>query len=117
MPENNEPIDRLLGRVIGKLENIEERLRRADDSRSLMHQEINTLILRTTQLESETLSVKSQVAKLQTVTDDVITLRNQAQGAGVLGSWLLKIGIGVITVAGWIVAFWGQIVTWINTRP
>jgi hypothetical protein len=117
MPDNAGPIERALGRVIGKLESIEDRLERADDSRALMHQEINQLVLRTTHVESDQLTIKAQLSKLQLVTDDVIVLRTKAQGAGTLGRWLIKIGIGIITVAGWLVAAKDQIIAWLYTKP
>lgn len=106
-----------LGQVIGKLEGIEARLERADDSRALMHQEINQLVLRTTHLETDTLSVKAQLTKLQAVSDDVMTLRTKAAGAGALGTWLVRIGIGIVTLAGWVVGAYTYLAAWLSNRP
>lgn len=101
MPESS--VERTLGLVLGKLEGIEDRLERADTSRAVIHQRLDNLVTRTAHLETDMTTTKTTVKAMQAVTDDVTKLRTQAQGAGTLGRWLLRIGIGIITLAGWIV--------------
>jgi len=106
-------IERALGIVIGKLESIEVRLGKQDESRAALHKVVDDLVMRTTHLETDLLSVKNQVKGVEQVTDDVKALRQQAQGAGTLGQWLIKLGIGVVAFAGWAVGVY----TWFTGRP
>jgi hypothetical protein len=69
--------------------------------------------MRTTHLEADMSSVKVKTEAIQSVTDDVVTLRRQAQGAGTLGRWLIRIGIGVVTAAGWLIGAF----TYLTRRP
>jgi chromosome segregation ATPase len=111
MPETN--VERTLGLILGRLGGIEDRLEHADESRSALHKEVNQLVLRTTQLESDIHSTKTKVEAVQKVTDDVKVLRDRAAGAGTAGTWLLRIGIAIITGAGWAAAAY----TWLTGRP
>lgn len=106
-------IERALGVVIGKLETIEGRLGKQDESRAALHRRVDDLVMRTTHLETDLLTVKNQVKGVEQVTDDVKILRQQAQGAGTLGQWLIKLGIGVVAFAGWAVGVY----TWFTGRP
>lgn len=106
-------IERQLGILIGKLEGIEDRLERADESRAGLHKSQNEIVIRITHLESDVLAVKNKADKIENVTDDVTKMRQQAQGAGTAGQWLLKAGVGILGFAGW--AF--GIYTWLTGRP
>lgn len=111
MPDSS--IDRQLGIVIGKLDGIEDRLDRQDESRAKLHKRMDEIVMRTTHLESDVSSVKSKVDDMEKVTIEVSTLRNRAEGAGTLGRWLIRIGIGVVTLAGWIIGAY----TYVTGRP
>ena len=106
-------IERALGVVIGKLETIESRLHGQDESRAALHKRVDELVMRTTFLETDISSVKSKVEGVEAITDDVRVLRHQARGAGTLGFWLIRIGIGVVGFAGWLVGVY----TWVTGRP
>jgi hypothetical protein len=97
-------VERTLGILLGKVEGIEDRLERADISRAGIHGRLDDLVMRTTHLESDVMSVKAKTDAIQSVTDDVKKMRQQAQGAGTMGRWLIRIGIGIVTVAGWLAA-------------
>lgn len=58
-------------------------------------------------------SVKNRVEAHEKVTVEVTTLRTKAEGAGTLGRWLIRIGIGVVTAAGWLIGAY----TWMTGRP
>lgn len=106
-------VERTLGILLGKIEGIEDRLERADDSRAAVHRRLDDLVLRTTHLESDTAGLTRKVDDMQKVTDDVVQLRAKATGAGALGRWLIRVGIGVVTLAGWIVGAYA----WFTGRP
>lgn len=108
MPEDSN-IERALGVVIGKLDGIEGRLDRQDESRAVLHKRLDDLILRTTHLETDMHSAKNRLDAHEKVTEEVTALRTKAEGAGTLGRWLLRLGIGIITVAGWLIALYSQI--------
>lgn len=112
MPETSN-IERALGIVLGKLDGIEDRLRHQDESRAKLYNRLDDLVLRTTHLESDMSTVKNRVEAHEKVTVEVTTLRTKAAGAGTLGRWLLRIGIGVVTAAGWLIGAY----TWITGRP
>ena len=38
---------------------------------------------------------------------------HQAKGAGTLGRWLIRVGIGIVTLAGWVIGVY----TWVTGRP
>lgn len=106
-------VERTLGILLGKLEAIEDRLERADESRASIHRRLDEVVMRTTHLEADVSSVKNKTEAIQSVTDDVVTLRSQAEGAGTLGRWLIRIGIGVVTAAGWLIGAY----TYLTGRP
>ncbi len=106
-------IERSLGIVIGKLDGIEDRLNRQDESRAALHRRVDDLVLRQTHQEADIASIKNKVDGMEKVTVAVTTLRTKAQGAGALGHWLIRIGIGVVSVAGWIYGAY----LWVTGRP
>lgn len=112
MPANSN-IDRSLGIVIGKLDGIEDRLDRQDESRAALHHRLDDLVMRTTHLESDMSSVRNKVDGMEKVTVEVTTLRTKAQGAGTLGRWLLYLGGLLLSAAGGAAAVW----TMITGRP
>lgn len=88
-------------------------IKKADESRANVHRRLDEVVMRTTHLESDMVSVKSTVAGVQNVTDDIKAMRQQAVGAGTLGVWLWKIGGWVIgAAAGFMAAY-----TWLTGRP
>lgn len=106
-------IERSLGVVIGKLDGIETRLDRQDESRDKLHRRVDELVQRQTHLEADVSAVKSKVDAHEKITVEVTTLRTKAQGAGTLGRWLIRAGIGIVTGAGWLVGVY----TWLTGRP
>ncbi|KQZ81862.1 hypothetical protein ASD64_08870 [Mesorhizobium sp. Root157] len=109
----NASVERTLGLVLGKLEAIDDRLERADESRSGLHRRMDDLVMRTGHLEANVGSIAKKVEDMEKVTVEVTTLRTKAQGAGTLGKWLIRLGIGVVMAAGWMMSVY----TWLTGRP
>lgn len=124
-------INRALGVLMGKVDQIGRQLaetrqdmtaseKKSDESRGTMHRrldgvrsEIYELKMTSANQAAAIDGLKVSVAEMQTVTDDVKTLRQQAQGAGTLGQWLIKIGIAVLALVGWAVSAY----TYLTGRP
>lgn len=109
----NASVERTLGIILGKLEGMEERMDRAEASRDGVHRRLDDLVMRTTHLESDVASTKSKIEGMEQVTVQTTTLITKAEGAGTLGRLLLKIGIAVVTAAGWVVGAY----TYMTGRP
>lgn len=86
---------------------------KSEKSRANVHRRLDEVVLRTSHLENDMLSVKNKVEGMEIITDDVARLRHQAEGAGTLGHWLVKIGLGVIWLAGVLAGAY----TWLTGRP
>lgn len=106
-------VERTLGIILGKLEALDDRLERADKSRENLHQRLDALVIRTTHLEADLFAVKNQTSTMKLVTDDVSTLRLKAEGAGSAGRFLIRIGIAIVTFAGWLFGIY----TYVTGRP
>jgi DNA anti-recombination protein RmuC len=124
-------INRALGVLIGKVDEIGKQLaatrqdmteseKKSDESRGNMHRRLDSVRTEMHEMKMTTASqavaiddLKESVAEMQTVTDDVKTMRQQAQGAGTLGHWLIRIGVGVLALAGWAVSVY----TYLTGRP
>ncbi len=106
-------VERTLGQILGELKGIDDRLMRADDSRAVVHRRLDEMSERLSHVEGEVEATKKSVDQIQPVADDMVKLRTQAVGAGTVGRWLIRIGIGVVTLASWIVAGY----TWLTGRP
>lgn len=92
----------------------------SSNSRAGIHRRLDDIVQRTANLEGEmnatkkeTTEIKDKVAGMEKVTGDVMTLRAKAEGAGTLGHWLLRIGVVVVTAAGWLIGAY----TWLTGRP
>lgn len=109
----NASVERTLGIILGKLEGMDERMEKAETSRAGVHRRLDDLLQRTTHLEGEVAATKGKVEGMEKVTVEVTTLRTKAQGAGTLGRWLVRVGIGVVTLAGWLIGAY----TWLTGRP
>lgn len=90
-----------------------EAIRKADQSRANVHRRLDDISDRTAHLEYQVGEMTGRVGQMQKVTDGVKELHQRAQGAGTLGQWAIKIGIGVVMVIGWAVAGY----TWLTGRP
>ncbi len=112
MPTNSN-IERAIGVVIGKLDGIEDRLDRQDESRAALHRRVDELVLRQTHQEADILSIKNKVDAHEKVTVEVTTLRTKAEGAGTVGRWLLRAGIAIVGFVGWVLGLY----TWLTGRP
>lgn len=106
-------VQRDIGAILATLKAIEDRLERADESRAGMHRRMDEIVLRTTHLEADVGSIVKKVDDMEKVTVEVTTLRTKAQGAGTLGRWLIRLGIGIVTAAGWMIGAY----TWLTGRP
>lgn len=131
MSDGGGDINRALGVLIGKVDEIGKQLaetrqdmtaseKKSDESRGNMHRRLDSVRTEMHELKMTTASqavaiddLKVSVAEMQTVTDDVKTMRQQAQGAGTLGKWLIKIGVAVIAAAGWMATAY----TYLTGRP
>jgi hypothetical protein len=82
-------------------------------SRANVHRRLDEVVMRTTNLEADVSSVKHKVEEMESVTDDVVALRQQAAGAGTLGKGLIKVGIAVVAFAGWLIGIY----TYLTGRP
>lgn len=111
MSERN--TDLLLGELKGQLSAILDRMDKADESRAGVHRRLDEFVQRITRVETDLVLVMRSQATMQAVTDDVVNLRTQAQGAGTAGRLLIKAGIGIIGAAGWLLAVY----TWLTGRP
>ncbi|MBC7280053.1 DUF1515 family protein [Hoeflea sp.] len=85
----------------------------ANRSRANVHQRLDALVERTTQLEADTSSVKEKIEGMEKVTTQVTVMRTKAEGAGTLGRWLLALGGWVISAAVSIVGLY----TWLTGKP
>lgn len=106
MPQSYPANVKDLGIIIGKLEGIEKRLDRQDESRNKLHERVNELVLRQTHQESDVLSIKNKVEGMSKITASVESLRIKAEGAGTLGRFLLWVGGGLLSAAGGASAAW-----------
>ncbi|MCB1468690.1 MAG: DUF1515 family protein [Rhizobiaceae bacterium] len=106
-------VERALGVVIGKLDGIDARLDRQDESPAKLHQRLDEQTMRLTHKESDVASLKNKVEAHDKVTVEVTTLRTNAEGAGTAGRWLLRLGIGIVTFAGWLLGIY----TWMTGNP
>lgn len=82
-------------------------------SRAGIHRRLDDIVQRTANLESDMSATKNKVEGMEKVTVEVTTLRSKAEGAGTLGRWLLRAGVGVVTIAGWLVGAY----TYLTGRP
>lgn len=105
--------DLLLGEFKGQLTAILDRMDRADESRAGVHRRLDDIVQRITRVEADLVLVMRRQATMQAVTDDVVNLRTQAQGAGTAGRWLIKAGIAIVGAAGWLLGVY----TWLTGCP
>jgi hypothetical protein len=64
-------------------------------------------------IKSKVEGIEGNVEGMEAVTEDVVSLRDQARGAGTLRHWLIKTGIYVVGFAGWATG----ICTYLTGRP
>lgn len=118
-------IERLLGGLIEKVENIgtqvfevrkdmHEAEEKAANSRAIVHKRLDDYASRTGKLEAAIETMSSEVGEIRGVTDKVVALRQQAEGAGSLGRALLRVGGWVLASAGWAV---GVYTYWTGRPP
>ena len=117
-------IYKLLGELTGTVKGLDNKVdalgrdmsqseAKSDASRANVHRRLDEVVLRTGHLEADMLAVKNKVDGVEKVTVAVTTLTNKAHGAGTLGRWLIRVGIGVVTAAGWVIGVY----TYITGRP
>lgn len=117
-------IYKLVGELTGAVKAIEGGIREikqdlaaseetSSNSRAGIHRRLDDIVQRTANLESDMSVTKNKVEGMEKVTVEVTTLRSKAEGAGTLGRWLLRAGIGIVTVAGWIIGAY----TYLTGKP
>ena len=117
-------IYKLVGELTGAVKAIEGGIREikqdlaaseetSSNSRAGIHLRLDDIVQRTANLESDMSVTKNKVEGMEKVTVEVTTLRSKAEGAGTLGRWLLRAGIGIVTVAGWIIGAY----TYLTGKP
>lgn len=117
-------IYKLVGELIGTVKAIEKGIGeiKADiaasdvassSSRANVHRRLDEVVTRQGYVESDMLGVKNRlddvtdkIESVERVTVEVTTLRTKAEGAGTLGRWLIRIGIGIVTFAGWMIGIY-----------
>ena len=124
MPASLNDIHRTLGELTATVKAINDKVDdlkrdvsdsedKSETSRANVHRRLDEVVLRTTHLETDVTGIKNKVEAVGAVTDNVKAMTLQAQGAGTLGHWLIKIGLGVIAAAGWLVGAY----TYLTGRP
>jgi len=106
-------VERTLGILLGKLEGIEDRLDRADESRAGMHRRLDEVVMRTTHVETDIMAVKNTVKEMQAVTDEITLVRERVLGAGTLGRWLWRLGTIIVSAAAGAATAY----TWMTGKP
>ena len=117
MPATN--VERTLGLLLAKVEGIERHLvqvrddmhdseQKSDTSRANVHRRLDEATNRMGILEGSVAAIESTIAEVQSVTDDVKKMREQARGAGTMGKVLMRIGIALLAAAGWLAAAYTQ---------
>lgn len=109
----HEAIGALTNEVVGLRRDAGEDRSISANHRKEVRDELTKLVVRTTHLEADLMSVKKRVEDNESVTVEVRTLRNKAQGAGTLGRWLIRVGIGLVGFVGWAIGIW----TYLTGRP
>lgn len=116
MPEQRniyQVLGELTAEVRGLRRDVQEDRKVLSSYRQAVRSDIQNMAIRLTHVETETAGLARQVDRLKRVTDDVEILRAKAAGAGLLGHWLVRIGVGVVTLGGWLYAAY----TWLTGRP
>src|SRR5690606_21036757 len=88
-------------------------INQANESQAKVHRRLDDRVIRTTKLEADAHATKVKVEKIETITNGVETMTQQAIGAGTLGRWLISIGGWVISAAAGAAAAY----TWFTGRP
>lgn len=111
--ELNRTIGELTAEVRGLRRDVQEDRRTSSEYRQGVREELANLVLRQTHIEADVSTLKNKVDGMEKVTIEVTTLRSKAQGAGIMGHWLLKAGGWVLGAAGWLYGAY----LWFTGRP
>lgn len=85
----------------------------SNKSRATVHRRLDEVFAKTAKLEGSVAAVEKTMGEVQSVTDDVKKMREQARGAGTLGRVLLWLGGFILSGAtGFAAAY-----TWLTGRP
>lgn len=113
MNELNRAIGELTAEVRGLRRDVQDDRTTSANHRQGVREELSNIVLRQSHIETDMLALKNKVEGMEEVTVQVKTLRNKAEGAGTAGRWLLRIGIALVSFAGWIVGLY----TYFTGRP
>lgn len=81
MPMSDAEIQRTLGQLLEKAENIEKATAKADESRKVMHHRMDQMHLDVVTLQADMQAVKRQQAKQGVITDEVVRWKQMGIGA------------------------------------
>lgn len=102
MPVNSNT-ERTLGIILGKLEGIESRLTRQDESRAKLHSRTDEIARQITGIESDLAPIRKDVADAKAVTDEVRRWKLMGLGAlGVVGLGGTALGVALASSLEWI---------------
>jgi hypothetical protein len=113
MNELNRAIGELTAEVRGLRRDVQDDRAASADYRQGIRDELGKIVIRQTYLETDVTSIRAKVDDMEQVTVQVKTMTMRAEGAGTLGRWLIRIGIGVVTCAGWIIGAY----TYLTGKP
>lgn len=108
-----EAIGGLTAEVKGLRRDVQEDRSTSATHRQGVREELANIVLRQTHLEADVATLKNKVDGMEEVTVQVRTLRNKAQGAGMMGRWLLSAGGWILGAAGWLYGAY----LWFTGRP
>lgn len=103
-----EAIGGLTAEVKGLRRDVQEDRSTSASHRQGVREELANMVIRQTHIETDMLALKNKVNTMEEVTVQVKTLRTKAEGAGTTGRWLLRVGITLVSFAGWLAAAYTQ---------
>lgn len=106
LDERLNSIERLLGTVVDEMKAASESRKKVYEVQEAAAKDLIHITHRLENVEREILSIRP-------TSEEYRQMRDRVAGAGTLGTWLWKIGLAVVSIAGWIAAAY----TWLTGRP
>lgn len=97
-------VQRTLGVLLAKVENIEKTLAKGDEHRAVVHRRVDDLVEDVGDLKAKVIAVESTVRDAKAVTDEVT--RWKLMGMGALG----VTGVAAASLASLVTYYWHKIV-------
>lgn len=101
--------------ILDRFDSLDRRLDRADESRAALHKGQEATTLRITHIESDLSQLKSRVENAEKVTVAVTTLRTKAEGAGMFGTYTVKVVLAILGFGGWAIGLYTAVANWFRT--